>query len=153
MALTPPAAAPPPSVRQQERLAARVRVLAGVYFALMFVATHTPPPPQAASTYNDKLAHFGAYGLLATSLLAAWDLKLRGLRPRHYFLVGTGCLLYGALDEASQVLVGRSCEALDWIADAAGVTAALVCYALLRGRLHRWSSHRSAAAVESRPCL
>lgn len=153
MVPSPLADVPPPSARHHERLAARVRVLAGVYFALMFVATHTPPPPHAVASYNDKLAHFGAYGLLATSALAAWDLKLRGLRRRHYLLVGLGCLLYGAFDEVSQVLVGRSCEALDWIADAAGVTAALLCYALLRGRLYRWTRETSAAAIESRPCL
>jgi VanZ family protein len=153
MVPSPLADDPPPSARHQERLAVRVRVLAGVYVALMFVATHTPPPPTAVPSYNDKLAHFGAYGLLATAVLAAWDLKLRGLSLRHYLLVGLACLLYGLFDEVSQVLVGRSCEALDWVADATGVTAALLCYALLRTRLYRWSRGASTAAIESRPCL
>lgn len=101
-----------------------------VYWLAMAIGTHIPRSlvPGGGSIPWDKLAHFGAFALLA-GLLAA----VAGLGVRLSWLTAIGVLaavwLYGALDEATQALVrGRSADWKDWIADAAGAIAGLAAY-------------------------
>ncbi|MDX1646937.1 MAG: VanZ family protein [Longimicrobiales bacterium] len=68
---------------------------------------------------NDKVAHFGLYGVLGATL--AFGRHDSGSGIGHVWLLGAG-LLYGASDEWHQMFVsGRSPEVADWIADALGV--------------------------------
>jgi VanZ family protein len=79
----------------------------------------------------DKIAHFGAYGILGIFLCFGAE------RSRLPLLVAAAIgMAYGASDEIHQMFVpGRSPDVLDWCADAAGVLAA--CFLYTRWRLRR----------------
>jgi VanZ family protein len=90
------------------------------YWLAIFVATHWPPrgatgPP----AYNDKLAHFVAYGGLAGGLMLA-AIWLGKRNWRVMLLVFSAAALYGVFDECTQTLVGRTPDVKDWLADIAG---------------------------------
>jgi len=73
---------------------------------------------------SDKVAHFGAYGLLATlvcRLRPGWKGAILGLLCASAF---------GVSDEWHQSFVpGRSSDVFDWIADTLGATLAVGAYA------------------------
>ena len=97
----------------------------GVYWLVLFTATHVPTPELVAGAMElnvDKLIHLTAYALLATLMLAAW--RSLGWRRVGWttLLVAVG---YAVFDEFTQPLVGRICDALDLLADVAGVFLAL----------------------------
>ena len=98
------------------------------------------PGPDVANI--DKVAHFGAYGLLGVLLCFAAE------RSRLPLLVAAAIgMAYGATDEIHQMFVpGRSPDVLDWCADAAGVLAA--CFLYTRWRLRR-AGPRDAAGGEA----
>jgi VanZ family protein len=90
------------------------------YWIVLFVLTHTPPPEMPKTHFNDKLAHFLAYALLGTLLhLSFWPGKRSALRA--LIITVSIALAYGAVDEWTQPLVGRDCDLIDWLSDAAGV--------------------------------
>jgi VanZ family protein len=92
--------------------------MTAVYWLALVVLTHTPRPPSAGIHISDKLAHLAAYALLAGMLYAClWS----GRTPRRTaWLTLVVVLVYGAVDELTQPLAGRSCELFDWLANAAG---------------------------------
>ena len=105
------------------------------YWLTLFTATHIPPrelPP----VHNDKLIHFIGYGLLAGALMVS--LKASGrLRSTSAVTVLAIVMCYGAIDEWTQALpfINRSCDILDWHADAAGAAVAVViCSSILSKR-------------------
>lgn len=66
----------------------------------------------------DKLAHFFLYGVLGALAARGWQRS--GGRPGKWWLILAVWLL-GAWDEWRQrEVAGRSAEAADWVADAAG---------------------------------
>ncbi len=94
------------------------------YWVTAFTLTHIPRVPPVGARGGDKTAHVIAYALLgALVYLSLWS----GGRVRGFAaLVTLGvALAYGALDELTQPLVGRSCELGDWVADAAGAALAV----------------------------
>ena len=98
-----------------------------VYWLIMFTATHWPNHLPILNTGAiDKVAHFAAYFVLAA--LMAWTAALHGAKL-HFRLLLVFWLIavsYGAVDELLQPPVGRSCELLDWLADAAGAVCGLL---------------------------
>ena len=73
---------------------------------------------------NDKLAHFCAYGLLASLVLRALGGGWRGALAAVVIASA-----YGASDEWHQSFVpGRSPEVADWVADTLGAALAVVLY-------------------------
>jgi len=117
------------------RLARRTAsVVLLIYWVGLFVLTHTPPQQAPAPGINDKVAHMLAYAVLA-GLIQIW----RWMRVKDPARAGmtalAWCLLYGVADELLQILVGRDCELLDWMADAAGAACAVV---LLTPVLRYW---------------
>lgn len=73
---------------------------------------------------NDKLAHFLAYGLLATLVCRAMGSGWRGA-----LVAVVAASAYGASDEWHQSFVpGRSCELADWVADTLGAAVAVFLY-------------------------
>lgn len=111
----------------------RLMLYAGTAFAwvIAFILTHLPPAEVPKTRIGDKLAHFIVYALLAGLLsLCLWA---RGTSiARSILIVLIAGLLYGAIDELTQPLVGRICSLQDWYADAAGTASAGVLFALLR---------------------
>src|SRR3954465_11589133 len=85
-----------------------------LYWAGLFGATHIPAPRLPPIPVTDKTAHLVSYGFLASLLYLALS---RGNRARSSaevaILVLTILLAYGAIDEWTQIPVGRSCELAD----------------------------------------
>ncbi len=124
--------------------------LLGIYWLLMFVGTHLPRieiPGGSAIVSLDKVLHFAGY--LGLTLLLSWIFLKRGPAspPAALGLAAAAILLcvgsYGAFDEVTQLLVGRSCEWLDWLADLGGaITALLIALAVVLWRSRTLATRR-----------
>ncbi len=105
-----------------------------LYWLAIFIATHLPPTTRAmrlASGVPDWLLHGTAYAGLAA--IAVWAPASRPTMRRQAIWF-TILLAYGAMDEITQPLVGRSCELSDWFADAVGALTGLVAMSAWRRR-------------------
>lgn len=103
-----------------------------VYWLAILTLTHLPPRDLPHTQIKDKVAHFLAYGLLGGGLyLSLW---LGRVRRVAVVVLAVG-LTYGALDEWTQPIFGRSCELADWLADAAAILVAAGVLSLVRWRL------------------
>jgi len=120
-----------------KRWAFRARTLALLYFVVLAVATHIPAEGVPPLSMSDKWLHFTGYGLLTVLMLAGWELTVGVLEPKHYFAVWLAGTVYGAIDERTQLLVNRSCDVNDWLADALGIVAGLLVFRLGRAVLYR----------------
>ena len=98
------------------------------YCAFIFWLSSGPiPVPKAVSFVGlDKLAHVGAYGLLALLVWMGMARSGRGHAARRMFWTAAlFATLYGATDELHQYFVPtRTFDPADWLADAAGAFAA-----------------------------
>jgi len=126
------------------------------YWCLLGVLTHLPPPAVRSGKglldifpHADKVVHFSTFGILGgcmAGLIASMQARGRtksnatakqtatnSVRP---YLLALGVLvIYGGLDEWTQPLTGRNCDAWDWAADAAGAAVGLaVGYRLFAAR-------------------
>ncbi len=91
------------------------------FWLLMLVLTHLPEiPKDYDSGLGDKSEHRIGYMLLTVGLglsLSAWQGPL-GWRKLAMVIGIVGA--YGALDETTQPLFGRTCDWYDWVADLQG---------------------------------
>lgn len=108
--------------------------LAGYWLALL-VATHLPV---AGATLrggvSDKFAHVAAFAVLAAVFATTWQLTAGRLTFSHLCWVWVVVVLYGALDEWTQDMVGRQASFADWLANASGAALGLALFAWLRRR-------------------
>ena len=119
-----------------KRIAARARTLAVVYFLILCAATHIPLE-QAQVEVSDKIIHFASYALLTVLVLAGWEFTIGGLQAKHYFAVWLAGTLYGAIDEVTQIPVGRNGDINDWAADVLGIIAGLLLFRVGSAALYR----------------
>lgn len=143
-----PEAAPHAMPYRRFRQRASLLLLVAYWLALA-AATHVPRLPQVVGTSGiDKVCHFAGFfglGFLASLTVAIWR---PASRPLNWInLAGIGLLLaiYGASDELTQPLVGRSCELADWLADLAGLTMGIASFVVAK-TLARWLSANSASS-------
>jgi VanZ family protein len=95
-------------------------VLIGYWLAL-FVATHLPRnAPRLPGNPPDKLLHFAAYAGLGALVATVLHLAIGRLTLRHLGMAWLAIAAYGALDEWTQVSVGRDASIGDWLADVIG---------------------------------
>ncbi len=113
------------------RFAKSSRLVLIVYWVCLAIGTHTPTTSIVDFSATDKVLHFGAYFGLTLLLVLAWSLR-RPLAMRGYAVMASLLLAYGALDELLQIPVGRQCDALDWLADAAGAITGLALFWMMR---------------------
>jgi len=109
------------------------KIALGLFWLALFVGTHLPVdtellPPEG----RDKFAHFGAYFTLALLVATTWQLAGGFLSPRHLVFAWIAVVAYGAVDEITQIPVGRDCDIWDWTADACGAAAGLLIFVLAR---------------------
>lgn len=104
----------PPSSTTR-RIALICTAVVAVLIALVSLA---PPPEIPGPPGNDKLGHAIAYALLI--------LPIATLAPRFLVWAVPSALVYGGVIELIQPSFGRSCEALDMVADAVGVLIGLI---------------------------
>ena len=109
------------------------------YWLLAFILTHTPVAIPMPAVQSDKTEHFIGYFLLGTMLYAS--ARLAGWRHAVLGVLLIG-MCYGALDEQTQKLVGRSCELADWFADCAGLAMAVT----IGGLVTLWRERRALRA-------
>jgi VanZ family protein len=129
-------------------LGIRLGVIAlAVYWATMFVGTHTPKLPGVVSKPNDKLLHFVAY--FGLGILLCYVSKPAKSWRRFGGILVLG-LLYGAFDELTQSLVpNRYPDWRDLIADAMGLTTAVAVYWVGRSIVRRIRDSRADSPVAS----
>ncbi|MDH4242000.1 MAG: VanZ family protein [Phycisphaerae bacterium] len=99
------------------------------YWPTLFVLAHIPIPSVVRKAgVSDKCLHFIAYLVLVFLLWSAIspDRKVNWRKAAAWWvLLVTVC--YGVIDELLQsVVVGRSCDAMDFLADLAGVLTGLI---------------------------
>lgn len=118
--------------QNRSRLSTLSKIALGLFWLALFVGTHLPVDPQILGPDGrDKIAHFGAYLTLALLVAITWQLAAGVLSPRHLVFAWIGIAAYCALDEITQIPVGRDCEFGDWAADVCGAAVGLVVFALV----------------------
>jgi VanZ family protein len=104
------------------------------YWIALFLGTHWPRAHEVLRIgASDKALHFCAYFGLALLVGVNWSLRAPfGWRQRGIALLLV--VVFGALDELTQIPVGRDASIYDWLADAAGAVLGIAtCVALTRG--------------------
>lgn len=119
------------------RLALIARLCTIFVLVAMFAGTHMPVSINHEIGYGDKSLHFWAYLTLAFGAAASWDLAAGRLQAPQYLLVWFVCVVYAALDEITQIPVGRSCDPMDWVFDAVGAAVGLTLFRLMRPLVYR----------------
>jgi VanZ family protein len=112
-----------------------VRSLTAIYWSGIFILTHLPPAGLPPVRVSDRLAHFMVYLLLSVLLWASLWSGRRAVGRLGATVIGTA-LLYGALDELTQPLVGRFASLDDWLADAGGVLVGVLVMSIVAGLMH-----------------
>ena len=109
----------------------RPALVLAAYWLLLFVGSHTPeaaPPPIGISI--DKLVHLVAFTGLAWLMAAVAHHRENRFTIRAATMIFVIAILYGAMDELTQPYVGRSCDLLDWVADALGAVLGITAFAV-----------------------
>ncbi len=112
----------------------RLAVVAlAAFWLLIFVGTHLPAAMlEGTPPVNDKIKHFAAFFFLGT-LMCYVTTSPRWFR--RFFTIGLVGMAYGAIDELTQGFVpGRDPSFFDFLADTAGVWAAIGLYLIARYR-------------------
>ncbi|MBK8266918.1 MAG: VanZ family protein [Planctomycetes bacterium] len=122
----------------------RIRTLIWVFlFGCAFTATHLPPSNLPSAPWiSDKAEHalgfavlgfvtcwrFGACSRMRGSSEASGQTSRRDARGSMglYLKMALFLAAYALVDESTQPWVGRSCEALDWVADMFGAAIGLL---------------------------
>lgn len=99
-----------------------IGVMLGVYWCVMFLATHVSISSEGRAIPGaDKVVHFVGYGVLGL-LLSLWVALRRPLTAKVVIVVLATISLYGIIDELLQIPVGRDCDPMDWLADLLGAS-------------------------------
>jgi VanZ family protein len=108
------------------------------YWAALFLGTHWPRAHEVLRIgASDKALHFTAYFGLALLVGVNWSLRAKfGWRQRGVALLLV--VVFGALDELTQIPVGRDGSVYDWLADLAGAALGLATCVALTHAIRRW---------------
>jgi hypothetical protein len=110
-------------------------VILASYWIALFIATHVPMEMVLLpGGVSDLVPHFITYAVLAVLFGVALQVTARQVNGRHFVAAWVLLVVYGAIDEVTQPLVGRQASLLDWLADAAGVAVGPMAVFLW----HRW---------------
>jgi VanZ family protein len=118
--------------------------LALLYGVAIFILGSLPSAPPVAREVSDKVQHCIGFGLLAWLWCRALHRLGPGWRLRWIALGGfaVSVALGGALELWQSLLSYRSCDVLDWAADAVGASVGVAAFALFR----LWLGFRSRTA-------
>ncbi len=108
-------------------------VVSVLYLITLFTFTHIQIPQMVyRANVSDKWLHFLAYMNLFFLLWFSINPDKRAnWRKPAVWLIFLGAVISGAADELSQPYTGRTCDILDFVADAEGVFAGLVIFIFL----------------------
>jgi len=111
------------------------------FWLALVTATHIPPSENLASIEtSDKLLHASAYMILAFLLVAAWELNAGRLNARHLFVAWLAVVVWAAIDEITQIPVGRDGDFWDWTADASGAAVGILLFVYARRMIERYTN-------------
>lgn len=86
---------------------------------------------QRSTRWSDKFLHVGAFGGLA--FLLAWAVPTNPRRKSLNVVLAAGIgVAYAAIDELTQIPVGRTADWADFSADLFGILTGLVVYVAMR---------------------
>ena len=124
--------------------------IAAVYWGTMFAGTHLDlsfwgSGPEVKGVPGDKVMHFVAYAGLAFLWLVAAACFGR-VTWGVYLLVMAGAVIYGAVDEVSQSLVGRDTDIADWRFDVMGAAIGTIAFAGLYAVWNLWQGRSEGPA-------
>jgi len=108
-------------------------VVSVLYLITLFTFTHIQIP-QVVYRANvfDKWLHFLAYmNLFFLLWFSFFPDKRANWRKLAVWLIFLGAVISGAADELSQPYTGRTCDILDFVADAEGIFGGLVIFTFL----------------------
>ena len=109
------------------------QVVLASYWLVLFVSTHLPREfPGIPGGGKDKWVHVGAFAILAWLLAMTWEQTTGRLRASHLIAAWVALAGYAAIDELTQIPLGRTASYVDWITDAAGAAIGLFAFAMLR---------------------
>jgi len=113
------------------KLVAVLALLAALYWAGMFVATHIPirTTPIGDPYSLDKLQHLTAFAALA-ALLNALAAVVGWRSWNHAAAIVCFIAVYAMVDEATQISP-RQPEVLDWLADVTGACLGVLLFAVV----------------------
>jgi VanZ family protein len=107
----------------------RAPAIAWALFLFTLSSIPDIPSPIHLGSWDDKLNHFIAYGILGALVLRATTMNRELPNGRHFKLTLSLAVLFGATDELHQYFVpGRFMEFYDFVADAAGIAAGALFY-------------------------
>ncbi len=138
------------STRPSATFSRRTRYLWPLAIALLIItaSSRSQVASPNVTAIDDKFAHFGAYGLLATLVC-----RVRGgWRAAGWSLLAVSA--FGASDEWHQSFVpGRSPDVMDWVADTTGAALAVALYAgwSRYRQLLEWPIFRGGRGIETAP--
>jgi hypothetical protein len=110
------------------------QVLLAGYLLALLTGTHLPPGAAVLPWFEgiDKVCHFTAYAILAALIATTWQLAAGHLMNAHLRWVWAGVAILGAIDELTQIPVGRDCSFWDWAADISGAAVGLLMFVGIR---------------------
>lgn len=92
-----------------------------IYWLALAIATHLPRAPELPLEQGDKFLHVAAFAVLATLAATCWSAWRPPMRTGHFLMLAAILIAYAALDEVTQVPVGRKADVADWMADVVGI--------------------------------
>lgn len=99
------------------------------YWLALVIGTHWPLPPEVLDAGpSDKTLHLTAYFGLALLVCFNWYLRRPFAWPA-WLAIAVGLMVYGVIDELTQIPVGRDADVRDWCADCIGVVVGLTVFA------------------------
>jgi VanZ family protein len=102
------------------------------YWLALFVSTHLPTEVlYVPANSSDKLLHVVAFAMLAALLGITWHLTVGPVTLRQLGWAWLVLVIYGAIDEWTQIPVGRDASVGDWLCDALGAAIGLAAAAML----------------------
>jgi len=110
------------------------QVLLAGYLMALLTGTHLPPGTPVLPLIEgiDKVCHFSAYAILAALIATTWQVAAGHLMNAHLRWVWAGVAILGAIDELTQIPVGRDCSFWDWVADIFGAAVGLLLFVGVR---------------------
>ena len=115
------------TVRGKLLYRSRRRILSGfiVIWIAAFVATHIPGENLPEIPTSDRVLHTIAFFILTGAMLLTMIAHMSKRKYRIPFIICV-MVIYAALDELTQPLVGRYNSVDDWLADVIGVLIAII---------------------------
>lgn len=96
------------------------------YWIFLFCLTHFPELRiEVPIRAPDKIAHVGAFGLLAFLFWRFAQTLRYPLSARFVFSAALWLIAYAGLDEYLQQFVGRGTDIVDWLCDVTGIVVVL----------------------------